>query len=168
MIFRSATTDDTANLREFIITAWKEAGPGALGFTGATDKVMHEITSESFIRTLLANPETHLFIAESEGGIIGFSSLKPVGPDEAELSGLIVLERARGRGIGTGLLEKAMDVAMEEGFRRVEVKTEALNLQAIAFYKIQGFHEKGRVKENVEGTEVDLMVLEKNLLRASD
>ena len=163
MELRQVTLADVARIREFMITAWTESGPGAMGFTGATDEVMQEITSESFIRKLLTNPDTHLFIAQSEGRTMGFSSLKSVGPDVTELSGLIVLERDRGKGVGTALLEKALNVAKEQGFKRVEVKTEAFNLQAIAFYKSHGFQNAGRVKENIEGTVVDLLVLERKL-----
>lgn len=39
---RPARPNDVPKLSAFLIEAWKEAGPGALGFTGATEEAIRE------------------------------------------------------------------------------------------------------------------------------
>ena len=51
MHVKVAGLDDLQRLSVFFLEAGSEAGQGALGFTGATDDVIHELASE---RTLEA------------------------------------------------------------------------------------------------------------------
>lgn len=163
MPVRKATADDVRKLSAFILEAWQEAGPGALGFAGATDEVIRELASEPTLRTLLANPAVRILVTDEAGDIVGFSSLKRVDSGTAELSGIVVLQSLVGRGLGTELFEKARAFAATEGYVRMVVKTEVINDRAIAFYKKLGFIETARVAEDVEGTEVRLLVLERSL-----
>lgn len=41
-----ATFADLQKLIAFFLKVWEEAGPGAFGFTGATEKTINEIASE--------------------------------------------------------------------------------------------------------------------------
>lgn len=163
MLVRKATADDLHKLSAFILEAWREAGPGALGFAGATDEVIRELASEQTLKAMLVNPVLQIFVAEDAGGFVGFSSLKRVDSGTVELSGIVVLQSLVGRGLGTGLFEMAWESAAKEGYLKMAVKTEVVNDRAIAFYKKLGFFETARTTEDVEGTEVRLVVLEKNL-----
>jgi ribosomal protein S18 acetylase RimI-like enzyme len=163
MPFRKATAADVHKLSAFILEAWQEAGPGAMGFAGATDETIRELASEQTLRTLLANPAIQIFVADVADEIVGFSSLKRVDSNTVELSGIVVLQNLVGRGFGTELFETARAFAATEGYVRMMVKTEVINDRAIAFYKKLGFVETARTTEDVEGTEVRLLVLERNL-----
>jgi ribosomal protein S18 acetylase RimI-like enzyme len=147
-------------LSAFFIRAWKEAGPGALGFTGANDEAIREIASIDFLAERLRSPTTQLFIAEDNADIVGFASLR-TRSRECELSGIVVLESAAGRGVGTRLLRKATDAAKRRGFGSVLLKTEAANARAISFYKRNGFTEAGKRTEKVGGVSVPLLILTK-------
>ena len=94
---------------------------------------------------------------------MGFSSLKRVDSSTVELSGIVVLQNLVGRGLGTKLFETARTFAAMEGYVKMVVKTEVINDRAIAFYKKLDFFETARVTEDVEGTEVRLLVLERGL-----
>ncbi|MBR3470487.1 MAG: GNAT family N-acetyltransferase [Lachnospiraceae bacterium] len=44
------------------------------------------------------------------------------------------------QGIGTALMNKAKEVAKEQGRRAIILETQSCNVRAIAFYRAQGFH----------------------------
>jgi ribosomal protein S18 acetylase RimI-like enzyme len=160
---RPARPNDAPKLSAFIIQAWKEAGPGALGFTGATDEAIREIASEGFLMSRLASPNTQMVVAEEANAIVGFASIRKLEARKAELSGIVVLEGATGRGIGSRLLRKALDGAKRRGFGSVLVKTEAINDRAIRFYRKAGFVESTKLVEKVGRVKVALQLLTKKL-----
>ena len=157
-VVRPARPSDVKGLSAFFVRAWKEAGPGALGFTGANDEAIREIASIEFLAERLRSPTTQLFVAEEDAGIVGFASLRSH-DKECELSGIVVLESAAGRGVGTRLLRKATDTAKRRGFGSVLVKTEVANARAISFYKRNGFTETEKRTEKVGGIRVPLLIL---------
>lgn len=68
-----------------------------------------------------------------------------------------VLARARGRGVGSGLLAGARRWAAGHGLHRVELTVMAHNTRAIALYERMGFVTEGRARECllVDGRFVD-------------
>jgi ribosomal protein S18 acetylase RimI-like enzyme len=159
-VVRPARPSDVKGLSAFFVRAWKEAGPGALGFTGANGEAIREIASIDFLAERLRSPTTQLFVAEEDAGIVGFASLRTRN-GECELSGIVVLESAAGRGVGTRLLRKATDTAKRRGFGSVLLKTEMANARAISFYKRNGFTQTGKRTEKVGGVCVPLLILTK-------
>jgi N-acetylglutamate synthase-like GNAT family acetyltransferase len=158
-----ATLADVHKLVTFFLQAWSEAGPGALGFTGTTEKTIREVDSEEFLKERLSNPYVKMHFVEDGGKILGFAATRRIDENTIELSGIIVLESATGKGIGTELVKKVISSASQVGFRKIVVKTEVFNQRAIGFYTKMGFAEVGKTSENVEGTSVDVVVLEKAL-----
>lgn len=163
MQVRAAGLDDLHELSVFFLEAWKEAGPGAPGFSGATDDAIRELASEQSLRAKLTDPALRIFVAEDAGRVMGFASMKRIDSGAAEPSGIVVLQSLVGRGVGTELFNKVRKSGAAEGYRRVVVKTEIFNKTAIAFYRKLGFVETEETTEDVEGTEVRLMVLQRNL-----
>lgn len=163
LVVRPARLNDVSKLSAFFVEAWKEAGPGALGFAGAKDEAIKEIASEEFLKKRLATPTIQMMVAEEERRIVGFSSMRKVEAREAELSSIAVLERATGKGVGSRLLRKALDVARKRGFNSVRVKTEATNEKAISFYRKAGFTDSGKAIERVGGAKMALRFMVKRL-----
>jgi ribosomal protein S18 acetylase RimI-like enzyme len=159
-----ARKGDAARLGAFFIQAWKEAGPGALGFTGATEEAIKEIASEKFLARRLSSPNARIVVAEEEGRIFGFASLRGLGEGRGELNGIVVLKGAEGRGIGTRLVHRACNESVRLNWKGLVVKTEVFNQRAIGFYKKNGFVETRKTTEKVGGARVPLQVLEKRLL----
>jgi len=158
-----ATLADVQKLMKFFLRAWREAGSGALGFTGATEETISEIASEEFLKERLSNPAVNMYIVENNGKILGFAATRKIDENTIELSGIIVLESATGKGVGTKLFEKVILSAIQVGFRKIVVKTEVANQRAISFYKKMGLAQVGETRENVEGRGVDVVILEKTL-----
>ena len=155
--------NDVDKLIIFFHRAWEESGPARLGFTGATEETINEIASEEFLDKRLSDPNVSIYILKEGGEVLGFASTRAIDREAIELSGIIMLESATGKGFGTRLVEKAVSSARQAGFHRMVVKTEPVNERAIGFYKKMGFAEVGSTRENVEGTAVDATILERRL-----
>ena len=141
MIVREAEQEDVESLIEFLRKAWKEAGLGALGWTGATEETMRHIASHGFLSNLLKRDDTRVFIALNEGQVVGFASNRRTG-ELVELSGIVVLESMTGVGIGGRLLEHSIEAAKDDRYTKMIVKTESFNERAINFYLRNGFRRR--------------------------
>lgn len=96
------------------------------------------------IELLLKSENTHLFVAEREGEILGMLSLVvvdiPTGR-KAWIEDVVVDEKARGLRIGHALVEKAKESATELGAKRVYLTSNPSRVAAHALYKSCGFEE---------------------------
>jgi RimJ/RimL family protein N-acetyltransferase len=105
-----------------------------------------EQVREFVVRNIEAeNPD---FFAVVDGRIVGWADIRrkepPVARHRGEL-GMGVAASYRGRGIGTRLLQCALDEARKNGFIRVELGVYAQNAAAVSLYRKLGFAEEGRI-----------------------
>lgn len=161
MEIREATQGDIESLTSFFFRAWREAGPGALGWTGASEERIEHIGSHDFLSSLMDRDDVRIFLAWEGGFVVGFASSTRVDEDAVELSGIVVLGSRAGKGIGSELLESAIEAAKSDGFSTMFVKTESFNDRAIQFYRRKGFKQKDTMMEEIEGVNVELLVLER-------
>lgn len=92
----------------------------------------------------LSQPSVRYLVAEEEGRVQGFISLRMDRPlHHAQLVGeiqeLIVDEAARGRGVGALLLKKAQSLAAEAGCVQLELSSNFARTRAHAFYERHGW-----------------------------
>ena len=158
-----ATATDIPSMREFILEAWKEAGPSAWGWTGATEASIQELASVDYLRRLVSSPKVKMLLARDGGQVVGFAANRRLDEITVELAGIIVSERFTGLGIGTALLKASLDAASAGGFEEMTVKTETFNERAIGFYVANGFKRIGVSSEELEGKRVDLAVLRRRV-----
>jgi len=156
---REATIDDAQVMAAFLLAAWREAGPDSPGFAGATPEVMAEIATPEAVRARIGPGGRRMFLAEETGGVIGFAATRPMDAVSVELSGIVVLRAATGRGVGTNLVGIAREAAASDGFRRMLVRTERTNHAAIEFYRARGFELRGETSEQVGPTTVPVAEL---------
>jgi ribosomal protein S18 acetylase RimI-like enzyme len=142
-----------------MLEAWKRAGPRALGWTGATEETIHEISSDKYLKELVSNPKLKLFVSEENGEITGLAINRVQDSSTMELAGIIVREDLLGKGIGSLLLSTCIDSARDAGFANMVVKAETSNDRAISFYTKKGFVRVGNTVETVETSKVDLTTL---------
>lgn len=154
-----ATEKDVVAFDDFFRRAWKEAGPGAPGFTGASDEVIAELTTPEAFRERIGGPDRRMFLAWDGNRVIAFASTRGISEDAVELSGIIVLRSHGGMGVGTALVESAIAAAEADRHRMMLVKTEATNRRAQAFYENRGFSVVGTETERVDDVEIDLLCL---------
>jgi len=144
-----ATLSEAGMLAAFIWKAWKRAGPDAFGWTGATEEGIRDLADRKTLEAIIGRPHSWIFIAVDGSNAVGFCASRKLDEETAELAGIVVLQDMLGRGIGTELLEAAKQSALQEGFKRIVVKTEASNERAIAFYERRGFALVRDLEENV-------------------
>jgi putative acetyltransferase len=84
------------------------------------------------------------FVAEADGRIIGQLTVEKAGNGVADL-GMIVDEQWRGRGVGSALLERAIQWARDAGAHKVALQMWPHNDRARVLYDKFGFVEEGRL-----------------------
>ena len=99
-----------------------------------------------FLRALRRYGDAAVFVAETPDGVVGRLSLgrdpHPASRHVADL-GLMVAASHRRRGIGTALLEQAVEWARGAGVRKLELHVFPHNEAAIALYERFGFRQEG-------------------------
>ena len=70
-----------------------------------------------------------------EGHTIKFSGFGGFG----EVWELVILKKERGKGIGTSLIKKFMDICKKKGIYHIMISTSKSNKEAIKLYKKIGF-----------------------------
>lgn len=113
---------------------------------------------EDAIRERLARADTWCLVAEADGRAIGHVVVEPaegprppgtVRPGPRPLGGLahlwhlFVLPEWWGRGIAAHLLSEALDEARRRGFARIRLFTPRDHARARAFYRREGFAQRG-------------------------
>jgi RimJ/RimL family protein N-acetyltransferase len=100
-----------------------------------------------FLKALRRYPHAAVFVAEHDDGtLVGRLSIgrdpHPASTHVADV-GLMVALGARRQGVGTALLQAAIDWAREAGVRKLELHVFPWNEPAIALYEAFGFEREG-------------------------
>jgi len=116
---------------------------GQLGYPTSADAVRERV------ERLWSSEADRLVVAELDGEVIGLASLHislSIAYDEpaAKLTGIVVDERHRRRGVGQALVEELEREAERRGCCLVFLTTSGRREDAHAFYKRIGFEETGR------------------------
>jgi dTDP-4-amino-4,6-dideoxy-D-galactose acyltransferase len=80
-----------------------------------------------------------VFVTEYEGQPVGFVTCSLDAPGVGRIGLVGVRSDMRGKGAGRALVEAATDYAVERGWTRIEVATQARNLSAQRLYQRLGF-----------------------------
>ena len=118
--------------------------------------------SEGTFRSLLDRSGVELWVAEWEDQLAAYAILWKV-LDEGELANIAVRRDLQGRGIGSGLLSRMLEVAEDSGVRSLYLEVRESNGRAREMYARRGFHEIGVRKGYYEGPHEDARVLKKSL-----
>ncbi len=84
--------------------------------------------------------------------VVGWCDILRAAPPSLRHGGMLgigVLAEWRGRGIGPALLQAAIALARERGFRRVELGVRADNPRAWELYERFGFEHEGRLRRHL-------------------
>lgn len=98
------------------------------------------------ILAIFANPETPVFVYDEDGEVLGYAfciAQSAIGHAQTPVRTLYVDdicvdERARGKHVGTALLECVKSYAREKGFYNITLHVWECNPGAKAFYESQG------------------------------
>lgn len=99
-----------------------------------------------YLRAVRRSPHAAVFVAETSAGVVGRLSLArdshPASRHVADV-GLMVAAGHRRRGIGSALLEQAVEWAREAGIEKLELHVFPYNEPAIRLYEGFGFEREG-------------------------
>jgi len=83
------------------------------------------------------------WVAMQDRRLAGFFGLEPCGAGAVELRRMYVAPEFRRRGIARRLLARAESIALEMGYRRIDLSTSELQAAALALYRHAGYEEIG-------------------------
>jgi RimJ/RimL family protein N-acetyltransferase len=118
-----------------------------------------------YLKALRRYPHAAVFVAErSDGAVVGRLSVArdqhPASSHVADL-GLMVAADARGQGVGTALLQAAVEWARGSGVRKLELHVFPWNEPAMRLYEKFGFEREGYRKAHYrrDGEDVDAILM---------
>jgi ribosomal protein S18 acetylase RimI-like enzyme len=104
----------------------------------------------SRLESELADPRSRFFLAEIDGGAVGYAKLYSgkapecvTGPDPIEIARFYVVRELHGRGVAQSLMQACLEAAGEAGARTVWLAVWERNVRAQAFYRKWGFRDAG-------------------------
>jgi ribosomal protein S18 acetylase RimI-like enzyme len=117
----------------------------------------------SFVQKIIENNYTQFYAIENNE-VIGWCDIQPKGFDVMKHVGVLgigVVSSHRHRGIGSRLLEAAIDNAKEKCLEKVELEVFASNTNAIKLYKKFGFQFEGKriQAKKLEGIYDDIVLM---------
>ncbi len=150
---RNATVDDSKRISEIleqIAALHSENRPDI--FSGAKGKY-----NAGELKKILKNPDKPVLVAvDGEGEILGYAfcvlcvnKKTTLGRERKILyvDDLCVDKAFRGRGVGTLLMDRCVELAREHGCNNVELNVWGFNKKALAFYENYGMSEQRRCME---------------------
>jgi RimJ/RimL family protein N-acetyltransferase len=142
MIIRRAEPSDAEGLTRL----GEAVGSEPEGWLVTTNGWREVSDERRYLRAIRRYPNAAVFVAEDEGRIVGRLSIArdqhPASRHVADL-GLMVAISHRRRGIGTKLLEAALDWARHSEVRKLELHVFPHNEAAIKLYENFGFVQEG-------------------------
>lgn len=90
-----------------------------------------------YAQKLLTQAEN--YCARLQNNIVGFISLYANQRHTAYISIIAVKKGNKRLGIGSMLINKAIEIATEKGMKQIKLEVDNQNVSAIAFYKMHGF-----------------------------
>jgi RimJ/RimL family protein N-acetyltransferase len=142
MIIRRAEPSDAEGLTRL----GEAVGSEPEGWLVTTNGWREVSDERRYLRAIRRYPNAAVFVAEDEGRIVGRLSIArdqhPASRHVADL-GLMVAISHRRRGIGTRLLEAALDWARHSEVRKLELHVFPHNDAAIKLYENFGFVQEG-------------------------
>lgn len=119
-------------------------------------------TLDSFYYEMTENQFAYYIVAEENEEILGFCGSWLV-IDAAQITNVAVLEKARGRKIGEGLMREAMRVAKEANMETMSLEVRVSNTVAQNLYYKLGFQDGGLRKGYYTDNQEDALVMWVNL-----
>ncbi len=113
---------------------------------------------ETFL-DLLDRDQVDLLVATLSGeGVIGYAVLWCI-LDQGELANVALKPAFRGRGLGTRLVERVIEVGRERSIETLYLEVRASNSRAIELYRRLGFEDAGRRRDYYNSPREDALVM---------
>lgn len=134
-LIRPIETRDNAAVAAIIRAVMPEFGADGPGFA------IHDAEVDTMYQSY-ARPRSAYYVVEHDGVVIGGGGIAPLeggDADVCELRKMYFLPEARGIGAGSAMMQRCLDAARAEGFRRCYLETLTGMDAAQALYRRSGF-----------------------------
>jgi len=129
---RPAKHADTAEIRRIVFSALVEYGI-------ATDPAGLDADLNDVEANYIESGGAFEVVEAPNGRIVGTMGLLPRHDGTCELRRMYLSREVRGMGLGKTLMERALDSARSLGFRRIELETSDILVEAVGICKRFGF-----------------------------
>ncbi len=158
---REVTAEDLSSLEELLSYTWADTYASFL-----SDKIIHKVTelwhNPELLKKQIANPHVHFLIAVSPSDEpLGLATAVENDSGNIVLGRLYVHPRSQRQGIGSLLLEKS--IQKYPAAKKIHLEVEENDIKGVNFYLKNGFKKIETRKENIEGTILNVFVMEKKL-----
>ena len=133
---RTIEEKDNAAIARIIRTTLEEFGANHPG------PVYYDATTDALFQLFAQTPRSIYYVAEYENELVGGGGIFPspgLPQGTCELVKMYLLKKARGKGWGKLLIQKALDFAKKEGYQNVYLETMPELKQALKTYEKFGF-----------------------------
>ncbi len=144
---RSMREEDIAQVQHVANMTWHATYDGIIPYS-----VQETFLQRAYhdTRLKLRLERSHLFVAETPDGIVGFANFSPVRNDgKAELGAIYLYPSYQGYGIGSALLQKGIDAL--DKVTEIYVNVEKSNQPGMMFYASKGFETVKEMEECFDG-----------------
>jgi ribosomal protein S18 acetylase RimI-like enzyme len=150
---RPARLEDARRIAEVHVETWRATYPGVI-----PQSVLDELSVDDFERNWqewIPHPETTAFVAELDGGIVGFVNVGPCWTDPAigELYAIYVAPVSQGTGAGLALMDASVR-ALSERWDEAMLWVATENPRARRFYERYGWEVDGERVDSISGASV--------------
>ena len=135
VIIRDLQKEDNPALAKVVKNTLAEFG------ANHPNTVYYDPTTDTLFE-VFQTPRSKYFLAEINNKIVGGGGIYPTDglpPDTCELVKMYLLPEARGFGLGRTLIEKCIEAAAENGFKKIYLETMPELKQALSVYEKFGF-----------------------------
>lgn len=158
---REITTEDLPAAEQLLSYTWADTYASFL-----SDQIIHKVTeiwhNPELLKKQISNPHVHFLIAlNEEKKIIGLSTAVENDAGNIVLGRLYIHPESQRQGIGADLLQQSIDRFPEAKIIHLEV--EESDIKGVNFYRKEGFKDTGERIENIDGTRLKVLIMEKEL-----
>ena len=132
---RKMQYEDTKQVQNIAKTTWNATYEGIIPLEVQNNFLNSAYNDESMKQRL---ERSILYVAEVDGKVVGFANYSPVRDGgNVELAAIYLNPKFQGKGIGTALLQQAINEL--EGTKEIYINVEKENKIGMTFYKAKGF-----------------------------
>lgn len=117
--------------------------------------------TESILKKELENENTRYIVAKENNKVVGFAGLL-ISPDIAEIMNIVTKKSERKKGIGSLLLDKLIEIAIDEDKEEITLEVNEKNTEAINLYSKKEFKIVGNRKKYYD-SKYDAIIMTKKL-----
>jgi len=133
MSVRQYKADDSTNVKNLILAILEKEYP--------FDKSAYRDTDINDITGTYSGEKNAFFVAEKDKNIVGTIGVKSETDNRALIRRFFVSESERHHGLGTGLLNKAIDFCKEKDYKEITFRATDRMKDAMKLFKKMGFKE---------------------------